>query len=356
VAGAALVVAPFAAAPARADSINAGGLVTSNITIDRIDGNTVYYKTQSGTSNSKTISDKLKISITDEPSLSTAEDAYGAGQWAEATDGYLQTLKSTNKPWLKDYAALRLMAAADKANRFDAAITAWLAMLARNPAQAAAHKPKFPADPSSTYWKTGLQQLDSAAASERDAGRLTAIRALELEVARGMKDDAKVAEIANLLTKSGNDGSAGGSTSANVQAVVEAQLGLARVAVDKRDFAGAQQRLEQIKPSVTDPNQEADWLWLRAEAQAGQLPTSGGDPAAIDDAALSYMRLVANCPNSPKVPQALLKTAALLERSNDKPTALSVYQEVARDYANQPAGKEAERNVDRLKGTAGGAP
>lgn len=356
IAGDALFIAVLAAAPARADSINAGGLTTNNITIDRIDGNTIYYKTQSGTSNSKTISDKLKISITDEPSLSMAEDAYGAGQWPEATDGYLKTLQSTNKPWLKDFAALRLMASADKANRFDAGVTAWLAMLARNPAQAAAHKPKFPADPASTYWKTGMAQLETAATSERDAGRLTSIRALELEVARGMKDDAKVAEIAAMLTKSGNDGTAGAGTAANVQAVVEAQLGLARVAIDKRDFAGADQRLEQIKPSVTDPGQKADWLWLRAEVQAGQLPATGGGLAAVQDAALSYMRLVANCPNSPKVPQALLKTAALLERTDDKPTALSVYQEVARDYANQPAGKEAQGNVDRLKGTATGQP
>jgi hypothetical protein len=345
------------APPDRADSINVGGLTSNNVTIDRIDGNTLYYKTQSGTSSSKTITDKLKISITDEPSLSMAEDAYVAGQWADATDGYLKTLRSTNKPWLKDFAALRLMASAERANRFDAEITAWLTMLDRNPAQAAAHKPKFPADPASTYWKTGMAQLDSAATSERDAAKLTTIRALELEIARAMKDDAKVAEIAALLTKAGSDGAAAGAgNAANLQAVVEAQLGLARVAIDKRDFGAAAQRLEQIKPSVTDPNQEADWLWLNAEAQAGQLPAGGGSPAAVQDAALNYMRLVANCPSSPKVPQALLKTAALMERINDRPAAMSVYQEVARDYANQPAGKQVQADVDRLKGPAGGQP
>ena len=173
---------------------------------------------------------------------------------------------------------------------------------------------------------------------------------------RAMKDDARVAQIAAVLSKTGSDGTAGPNVAANVQAVVEGQLGLARVAIDKRDFAGAAQRLEQIKPSVADPNQEADWLWLHAEAQAGLLPASGGDPLAVQDAALNYMRLVANCPNSPKVPQALLNTAALLERTNDKPTALSVYQEVARDYANQPAGKQAQADVDRLKGAPTAAP
>ena len=49
----------------RADSINYGGLVVNNISIDKFDGKQIYYRTENGNVDQRTVSDRVKINVTD---------------------------------------------------------------------------------------------------------------------------------------------------------------------------------------------------------------------------------------------------------------------------------------------------
>jgi len=62
------------------------------------------------------------------------------------------------------------------------------------------------------------------------------------------------------------------------------------------------------------------------------------------------MRVVANFPTGPRAAAALMKTASIMEKLDDPKAALAVYQQVARDFDNQPAGAEAKKSAARLGG------
>src|SRR5690349_21033810 len=138
----------------RADDINAGGVPFKNITIQKVDGDKLVYRTVSGQTNEKQITDKMKLTVTDEPNLTMAEEAFVAGKWSEAVDGYEKAMRSSAKGWVKDFAAIRLLGAGEKSERFDAVVAAYLHVLEKDPKTAKEMKITFPADPNNSYLKT----------------------------------------------------------------------------------------------------------------------------------------------------------------------------------------------------------
>lgn len=346
-----LAMMPLAAAPfARADEINNKGLVTKNVTIDKIEGDKLIYKTQSGAPGERTITDAMRLTITDEPNLVPAEDAFSAGKWADAVDAYQKVLRSSPKAWLKDYAAIRLLKAGEKSERFDAVVTGYIHLLAKDPVAAKDLKIAYPTDPANAYLKTAAAQVDSAYAAEKDPARQMSLDVFRMNIAKAAKDDATTLKIAERLSKTSGNGNVGGpSIDPTVLAgITEGKLNLVQSALEKKDFAGAQRGLEQVKSAVVDPKQQADWLWMNAEAAAGSAGDSK-DAAVLKGLAVDYMRIVANFPTSPRVSQALLKTAAIMEKLDDLKAAAAVYAQVSHDYADQPAGRDARQALERLK-------
>src|SRR5829696_4547607 len=130
-------VSVFAGA-ARADSLwvssakgedaapKTNALEISKVKISHIDESVITFSNISGRDTSRDVKQVVRIALDDEPSLNTAEESYLAEKWEPATENYLKTLKSTKRDWLKDYVAKRLLVAAEKANRFDAAATAYV--------------------------------------------------------------------------------------------------------------------------------------------------------------------------------------------------------------------------------------
>lgn len=347
---------------ARADDINSGGIKTANVQIEKITSEkdpttgevrqTIYYKTATGNAGNKAVTDKMKLTVNDEPNLNKAEDAFANGKWADAADAYQQTLKATNKAWLKDYAAARLLKSADESKRVDSAVIAYLYVLGKDPVAAQSMKPKLPDDPSNAYLKTAAKLVDDAANAEHDAAKALTLKAFRMDIARAMKDDATATKLAGELAKAGNapgGGQVPGADPSTLQAVIDGKLDLVRTSVEKKDYAAARKGLDESKDSVVEPKHQAEWLFLNAETEAGQLGNSK-DEAALKNTAIDYMRVVANFPTSPRTPQALLKTAELMERMNDAKSALVLYQQVARDYDGQPAGADAKKSIDRLSG------
>jgi TolA-binding protein len=324
-----------------ADDINAGGLPIKNITIEKVEGDRLYYKTQSGTASDKQINDRMKLTVTDEPNLIPAEDAFAAGKWADAVDGYQKVLRSGGKPWLKDFAALRLLKAGEKSERFDAVVNAYIHLLAKDPQTAKEIKLKYPEDPANAYLKTAAAQVEAAQAAEKDPGKSTMLTVFRMDIAKAMKDDATVMKLAAQLSKQSGPGGNTAIDPSTLAGIVDGKLSLIANTVDKKDYAAAQKGLDEVKPSVTEAKSQAEWLWLTAQTHEG---VSG----ATKDVAIDYMRLVANYPTSDHAPQALLKTAAILEGLQDSKAAIAVYQQVARDYEGQPASAKAKENLQRL--------
>lgn len=334
----AVLALALAAAPTLADDVSFKGLKYSDVKIDKIEGDEIYFTTTNGQSH-KPITDQLHITIAGDANLNAAEDAYAALKWPDAADGYQKVLKTGSKPWLKDYAAARLQKSAEKAGRFDAAVSAWVYLVQKDAAAAMKNKPALPADPASAYIKSAEAELESAAAAVRSDEVRQSILAYELEMARYQKDQASIARVANSLIKMGavNPGTL---------------LGLIHADIDARNYAMAQQKLAQMKPPLADPAQENDRLFCVAEVANFTAPAANA-PAAWEDLAIEYMRVVSNDSGGALTPQALLRVAALHEKFGDVPTALNLYTQIQKDYQSAPEQAsvvaEAQKSITRLK-------
>jgi TolA-binding protein len=103
-----------------------------------------------------------------------------------------------------------------------------------------------------------------------------------------------------------------------------------------KEFQKAIATIDASRGEFTEPVQQAEAEWCIAEARNGLAQAAGGNDAnALKDAALAYMRIVANfsdLPGKPHVADALMKTAAIEEQLGEKPQALSLYQQVASQF------------------------
>ena len=218
-----------------ADDLMVNGLKSSNITVDKVDGDRILYKTQSGSPSDKSINDKLQLVITDEPNLATAEDAFIKLKYSDAVDGYQKVLRTTSKPWLKDYAAFRLVKSGEKADRFDAVVTGYLVILQKNPTFAKDMKLNIPTDPKNSYLATAAKQIDAAITATKDPAISSSLVSFRMTIAKSMGDQAKVLELANVLTKGANSGNPTNVDATTLSNIVEGNISLITASVEKKD-------------------------------------------------------------------------------------------------------------------------
>lgn len=344
------------AASLPADVIWIGGLQIKDTKVLRVEqGNLVF--TTAGREASRELSRVTRLQIDGENAFNAAEEAFASGNWDQAADGYQRTVRSTNKDWLKEYSTLKLLEAANKSGRFDAAVTAYVNLLLRDPASAGKSRPALP-DEKSTYLDTAVSEVNDALKQTRlsDEQRMALLSFLiDLHNAR---NDARAAEQAaekldEILAKNPNDPNAG-------RALARRKLQSASQALQAGNFPKAAADIEQNKPLFTEPQQQAEALWILAEAKFNQADKGNAGNAdnatALKDAALAYMRIVAHFkgePGRPRVGDALLRTAEIHERLNELPTATALYQQVAAEFNDDPAGTKAKQALDRLKTAAG---
>jgi TolA-binding protein len=339
---------------AMADTVFIGTLAYKDVKIKGVKGDELLFLT-SGNEAHKPIKDVTRIQLADEPALSAAEEAYAGKQWDKAADGYLKTLKSSNKDWLKDWSAQRLLLSANEAKRVDAAVTAYLAMLQRDPATASKNKPTIP---------TGKSALLDAAANEVDHvmsgaalndDQKQALLSLQLEIAKARGDEKAQAAAVQSLTKIDTENTSGASDPAALKVVGDTKLSIATAALDQKNYQKAIDTIEQNRNTFVDPKQQADALWVLAQSRYA-LAQQKNEPAALKDAALGYMRIVANFKDAvgaPHVPESLLATGEILEKLKDNDGAMNVYNQLASAYPETPAGAKAKESADRLKAAAG---
>ncbi|HEV7298661.1 MAG TPA: hypothetical protein VGN72_04790 [Tepidisphaeraceae bacterium] len=350
----ALALAVATASPVRADSFVASssgegkGIPYERVKILDIKGDDLLYRTSTGQENSRPLAQVSQITVDGEQAFNDAEIAYLAGDFAKATDGYQRTVRATTKDWLKDRAAQRLVESAAKTGRFDAAVSGYVALVARSPELAARSKPALP-EGKSTFLDSAAKEVESAAgdAKLKDQQKVMLLGFL-LELHRARGDNRAAGETAERLLKLS---AADASNPAAAAALADLKINLASLALDEKNYQKALTEIEQNRAIFNEPAQQAAALYALAEAKSG-LAGDTTDEKVLRDLALAYMRVVAfgkDQPNNANVARSLAKTAAILEKLKQPAQARDLYQQVASAYPNSPVAGDAKAAVERLK-------
>ncbi len=332
-----------AAVMADAVWISSGGgnpLKYPNVTIEKIDSGNLVYRTAARETR-KSVADITQIEVDGEPALNAAEEAFVKEDWSAAVDGYLKTVRATTKDWLKNWADVRLLQSANKAHRFDAATTAYLSLVATDPALATQLKPSVP-DAKSPYLEAAASQAEQAAAAQGlNNDQKAAIYTFLLDVYRAKGDSAKALDAADRLASLGG---------ASPQTLAAVKLGKAQIELDAKRYDKALALIQENRGVFVDPKQQADALFVIAECK--QHLADKSDKNAMMDAALAYMRVVADfesLDNKHQVAVSLLRTADILSEIGQPKEALSLYSRVAADNPKDPAGLEARQKAESIK-------
>jgi TolA-binding protein len=341
-----------------ADSVvvKSGGtsLPFDDVKINSIADGAITFTSGEGRQTSRDLSQVISVKCDDEPALNSAEDAFAAGNFSEAADDYQNVINSTSKDWVKSWATLRLVTAAAKANRFDAAATAYVQLVLANPASAEQFKPKVPTDTSylATAEKTINDAIDTTSADQTKSAQTEALLSFLLEIEQAKHDNAAAAAVADRLLKyqaSSGDPNAG-------KVLIQGRLAVAQSDIDQGKLDDALDLIHTSAASITDPTQQADALYLIAEAKDAQAQAKNDDNFRRE-AALAYMRVVASFKDqtdNPHIADALLKTAAIEEQLHNADETLGLYQQVAAQYPQSPEATVATQAIARL--SAAGKP
>jgi tetratricopeptide (TPR) repeat protein len=345
---AAWALALVAALPARADTVwlrsgtAANALERPNVKVEKIEDNLLFFRSsQSDRVTERPLEEVLKIMADGEPVFNAAEEAFAAGEWDKAAVNYQKAVVASPRQWVKDRSSLRLVASAEKSGKFSTAVAGWVALLTRDPGLAAKHKPQIPASAKPGSLDPAVAEVERALGDARlPAQPRQTLLAYQMELARANGDLKRAQSIGTKLT------GAGGAAAA---ATPELSLQLAFLALDQKQYEQALKEIDGAAASFTDPQQQTEALYCVAEARAA---LAKDDPAALKDAALAYMRVVARARsarvNSPRVGESLLKTAAIQEKVGAAKEALLLYQQAAEEFKGSDTGARAAEAVDRL--------
>ena len=339
----------------RADTIRlrsgeTGSIDYAGAKIVGIENGQLLYRTRDGRDNVKELDKVDRIEVDDEPALNDAENAFVSDSFDKAVDGYQKVIRSTNKPWLAQWASRRLQAAAQKTGRFDAAVSAYVARVQFEDPNAVP-KPAMPAE-QSTYLNSATSDVLNTLANPKltDPQRIALLSFL-IDLQRTRRDnkaaDAAADKLDELLAKDPNNPNA-------FRAIAKRKLQSAQVAMDKKDYAAAVKEIDSARSQFSDPVQQADALYLLAEARF-QLAAANKQPAALKDAALAFMRVVAHFKDTadrPHVAQALVRTAQIEEMLNDPQAARALYEQLVAQYPDDPNAAAARQGIERLRSTA----
>jgi tetratricopeptide (TPR) repeat protein len=330
-----LIVFVFAATPhVSADSVFVGTLERPDATIQSLDGDSLTFQINDRVSQIP-ISKISRIVVDSDPPLTAAEEAYSVSNWDEAVDDYQKAIRTTAKEWVKQWSAMRLIDAANKTGRFDAAASAYLITLLHDPATAAKIKPVMP-DSKSAF-------LDSAVSDVNDSLKDQTLSVDQRRALLGfLIENAAYEQIAHLPGADANDPDIR-------RHLANQHLANAAADVQAKKFQQAIEEIDSNRSLFGEAAEQAEALYILAQAHYG---LAGSDPNALKDAALAYMRVVAlakDQPAAPHVAESLLKTAEIMQRLGEPATAAKIDQQVLSQFPNDPAAPQARENLNRLK-------
>lgn len=354
---AALLAILLVASPAAADTVwtlaksaKAKPFERGKVKIEGMEGDGLLFRSanQDRVADPKPLNEIWRVEVDGETALNAAETAYVGEKWDEAVTGYQRSINASAKDWVKQYATLRLLTAAEKSGKFTAAAAAFATLVQRDPTVAARRKPAVPKDKKSEL--PGAIEAIKAALGDAQlkAAQKNTLQAylVELYVANGQ---LKEAEALGGQAPDAPPGPRGAADAAANKGQVDLKLQLAVASLKQKKYKETLAAIESISADLTAPEQQAKALFCIAEAEAGQ---AGNDPVALKKAALAYMRVVAhfkNEANAPHVAESLLKTGVVLEQAKLLPDALAAYQAVQTEYKDSPHAKPAAEAAARVR-------
>lgn len=346
---------------ARADDVyvrsgkEAAELALKNITVRQVKDGELYFMINTRETH-RPVGEISRLELTGETQFNAAEKAFSEARvakdeaaakakYAEAVTGYTATIGATNKPWLKDYAALRMQIAAPRSGRFDAALTAWKSMVEKDAAAAMKAKPSVDGiDPKSQYLANGAKDLLAAANAAGKPEARKAYLDLLSDVQTAMGDTEGAIKTAEMKVALGG----------TAEEIAELAVKLADNDLTNKRYDAAVARLAKVDMASLSDSGRAQATYIGAACKEAKMQP--GAPAdELKDLAIDYMKVVAGYPTSANAGEALLKVAEIHEKLKEPETALKIYQQVAREHANTPAGQAAQKSVERLGGKAAAA-
>jgi len=326
-------------APLLADAIKLrSGLTYDGLRIDRVEEGQVYYNLN-GQDQSKPVTEVVGLKLDDEQDFDAGEASYQVQKWDAAVQGYLAALSSTQRPWLKEWIAPRLMEAAGHVNRFDAQTAAWVAIVNQDPAAAAKNRPSVPQGDNPQLAAAAVTLNDAAGATHDIARRMLLGFLLDVQLSR--RDMAEADAVAKELEADARPDNADPAEQGT-------QVALARLALLEKNYNEALRIISAASPILTDPDEQAEALFAKAQALDGKAAGAG---AADDwkDAALEYLRVYVHFPASGHAADSLLAAARIEEQDLHEPRpALNLYQKVVSQFGQSAAALEAGQAVKRL--------
>lgn len=319
------------------------GIQQENVRIEGLKDGRLAWITSAGQSRTEPIERIFKIALDRDAVLTAAEEAFAEKQWDRAIDNYIRIVRGADE-WKRRWAVPRLILSASEANRFDAAVTAYSALVRIDPANASASKPVIPNGPPAV--------LDSAARDIRTQANDTtipqqkaALLSFLLELHRARKNDADVAATLDELIKI--PGAAGDDPAMNSLAA-GIRLGQARVAIEQQKFAEALTIIQTHAERFIDPIQQAEALLLIARSRHA---LAGDNAEKLSSAAADYMRVVAHfnaTPNRPFVADALLGAGQSLIQAKLTDDARNVLRQLIDEFPDSPQAQQASTDLQKI--------
>ncbi len=318
-----------------------------NVKVQKVEGAEIFFVSEgSGRETRRALDQVSRILLDDEPPFSAAEEAFDAGNIAGSIEGYHKAIQASTRDWVKSRSALRLLDAGSKTSNLTAAIDGFAALAAIDPASATAHPPAIPANAKKADLDAAIEHVKKATvASSLTPDQQKPLLNLLNQLYTANKDTASAGKVLEKLE--GVNAAAGGDNADTGRVKAQVKLNDARAALAAKNYPAVISAIQDNSALFTDPAAQNDALYLLAEAKAA---TAGNDPSSLKDAAIAYVRVVANFgnqPNAPHVAESLLK-AAIIEEKLKPEEALSLYKQIAVQYKDTPQGKAATDNANRL--------
>lgn len=338
---------PLLAPVSRADDIvikNATGLpgrIIDNARIRGIADDQLRYITSSGAERAEDVQRVFQIRVTSDPALTAAEEAFVSGRWDEAIDGYERVVRGM-EDWKRRWSAPRLLHAARKGNRFDAAVSAYIAFVRIDASAASSARP----DPTGV----GVNLIDDAIRELTDALRgatpeqSASFLALKLELQRARGDTAGALRTLDDLLKYADSFEMDASMR---RLLADARLAEATAAMEAGQYARAIEVVERAYSAFVEPPTRSRALFLVAEARS-RLAEASQDRAQWLDAALAYMRVVASFDEASSGglrSQSLARVAEIHERLGETETALAIWTDLVENNPQTPAAVLAQQRL-----------
>lgn len=336
---------------AMADSIWIGQLERKGVSIHAFGGGQIEFTVNGRIADPIPAQRIDRLVVEGETAFNQAELAFANQEWSTAAGRYMAAEKATARPWLKRWIWPRLLTAADRAGRYDLAVTAFVQMLFIDPSQAIERWPGMPPEPTADHLAAAMAELKAASLGRGlDPVQKRAVSTMLLDACRAAGDRVAAKALADQLQARP---AADEHTPAGRKVMAEMHLVLARWELSLGDPEASTHRIRAHQSLFALPRQATEALYVVAQAEDRRTGVRL-DESALKQLAIAYMRVVSadrNTPTHRHAPLALFRVAELEQARGDVRSAAMLYAQIASEYKDSASAARAQEQHRKL--TAG---